>query len=177
MHLTLVLAVHNWGRCERLQKRGPCRINFVGKTPNEGCQNNRDRALGSVNTPKLKSECSSLRSHKGIWIPVEVNRSLRPIGRLVPLNRGNLFLIVKRDISFFPCTQHICPEANGKNTMSWMGETHHGDENGHPFFWCIDTAWFRDQRTGKNTSIRGNSSRMCAWHVKNGLFSRRESSK
>ena len=28
------------------------------KTPNVGCQNNRDRALRNVRIPKMKSECS-----------------------------------------------------------------------------------------------------------------------
>ena len=34
------------------------------------------------------------------------------------------FLIVKRVISFFLCSWHICPEANGKTLWGLMGETH-----------------------------------------------------
>jgi len=47
-----------------------------------------------------------------------------PMRESCPLNRGNLFLIVKRVISFFLCSRHTCPEANGKTLWVVMGETH-----------------------------------------------------
>ena len=37
-----------------------------------------------------------------------------------------------------------------------MGETHDEGENGHPFFWCINTAWLTKQTSAmQNTFIVG----------------------
>ena len=44
-----------------------------------------------------------------------------PIREVHPLNRGNLFLIVKRDISFFFVLTAHMPGGERQNTMSFDG--------------------------------------------------------
>ena len=51
-------------------------------------------------------------------------RSLWHVGKLVPLNRGNLFLIVKRVNSFFFVRWRIVAGVKCKTLWDMMGETH-----------------------------------------------------
>ena len=147
-------------------------------TPNEGCQNNRVRALGSVNTPKLETECS-MRGRKELSSGRKEikSRSLWPVRRHVPLNKGNLFLIVKRVISFFLCIGTYRPESNGvKHYEIWWGKPINEGENGQPFFWCVDTAWSKvTSAKAKTPSFVGNSSRCVHWAHENWATSHAES--
>ena len=115
------------------------------KTPNVGCQNNRDRALGNVRIPKLKSECSMRGTCE--WSNVlfvdrsqKKKGSLWPMREACPLNRGNLFLIVKRVISFFCAHGTYARRRTAKHYEFGWGKPINEGENGHPFFWCTDTA-------------------------------------
>ena len=56
-----------------------------------------------------------------------------PIREVHPLNRGNLFLIVKRDISFF-CAHGTYARRRTAKHYEFDGETINEGENGHPFF-------------------------------------------
>jgi len=87
---------------------------MIEKTPNVGCQNNRDRALGNVRIPKMKSECSMRGTHE--WSKVLfVDRSQK---RITVADEGNLSLPHSETshLVFFVLMAHM-PGGERQNTM------------------------------------------------------------
>ena len=132
-----------------------CRVNWIETPPNEGCQNNRDRALGNIRTPKMESECSIRDTFLELSSVLQEKENTITVAKREtrPLNRGNLFLIVKRVISFFCAHGTYARRRTAKHYEIWWGNPSTKVKMDNHVFWCIDTAWYGYQRWGKNTSI------------------------